>query len=300
MTPPRPPTLRPGPGSGAASSKPPAVSGAGSHVDRGVPIAPTPSLQRVRLPTQHGMGEDAAEVGADRDAEGADTVSEPGAAAGARAPASSPKIGLSPTGKAAPSRPAVPQLATSVREEVWTIVRAAVESAVAPLAEANKQLQSRLDQLERAVERERLERERLVTAAGAAVSAAQASAAAAHAIPSIPVAFDAALASAIAPAIPTPARLPVAPASEPGSAEAPPRRFAQAPSRIPGGSIPPTGFGVVVSEGPRPSLVVAGPPLTEIETPDFGKRRRMVGRLVVVGMLLGVVGALVASILSHT
>jgi hypothetical protein len=132
------------------------------------------------------------------------------------------------------------------------------------------------------------------------VAAAQASAAAARAIPSIPVAFDAVLASAVPPAIPTPARLPVAPSSEPGAAEAPPRRVAPAPSRVPGGSIPPTGFGVVVSEGRRPSFVVAGPPLTEIEIPDFGKRRRIVGRLVVVGMLLGVVGAIVATIFSHT
>lgn len=187
-----------------------------------------------------------------------------------------------------------------MREEVWTIVRAAIADATAPLAEANKELKARLDELERALQRERAERERLVTAAGAAVAAAQSGAAVARVNPPLPVAFDASLVSAVPPPIPTPPALPSAPASEPRVTSTVPRRLAPSPARVPGGSIPPTGFGVVVSDGPRPSLVVSGPPLTDIEIPDFGKRRRVVGRLVVVAMLLGVVAALVATIFSHT
>ena len=180
-------------------------------------------------------------------------------------------------------------MSTGMREEVWAIVRAAVSDAIAPFVARTKELEDRLAKAERALEQERESRLDLVAKAQAAVAAATQ----ASAMSSIPVAIG----PSVAPAAIAAAALaaPKAPRFE-----APSPVVVAAPVRVPGGSMPPTGLGVVVTEGPKRTLDLPAPhTVTEIELPDFGRGRRRMGRVVVALMLLGVVAAIVATILSR-
>ncbi len=249
-----------------------------------------------REPAAEGSADDAAwDASAD-----ADTVAN----ADIPAPAPTPPVAVprkppSPTRDAEQTAPQPAQsMSTAMREEVWAIVRAAVQDAIAPLVAQNKALEERLARAEKAVENERTERDRLVAAAKEAVVAAARPSGAPRGGGSIPVSLD--------PSIP-PAALAIGTTKLPRIEErvdltpTTPRVMPKAtmPTRVPGGSLPPTGLGVVVTEGPSPTLDLSKMGGGPIEIPDFGKRRRVMGRLLVALMLLAVTAAIVMTILSH-
>lgn len=177
-------------------------------------------------------------------------------------------------------------LSPAAREEIWTIVRAAIEEAVGPVLTRQRELEARL---------ERAERERDAAASKSRSSASAKLAATpttTAAGASIPVAFAPSLApEALAPPpVPqfdtTPTAPRAMPKAEPG------------PRPAPRGSLPPTGYGVVVSEAPKPAAPVQAETVAPFDMPDFGRRRAM-GRVVVGVLLLGVAALVVLTILSH-
>lgn len=346
-TPPRAPTQRPAPlgGASAQSPKPPAVSGAGANVARGAagkPLGPA----RARMATQIGVGMDAADLtttaaaappvaeaprapdSADDDAWGGGE--DEGAVALADAPPPVPTPTPSPValprkvGQAPPLPPPTPSpardpeqtaphpalgMSTATREEVWAIVRAAVQDAIAPVVQQNKELALRLEAAERGLERERAEREQLVAQAREAVAAAASASARppalasgphARAGASIPVMLEPSIPpgpivvpAAKAPRFDDAARLDLTPTA--------PRVMptAKMPVRVPGGSIPPTGLGVVVTPGQSADLDLSKVTVSPLEIPDFGRRRRIMGRVLVALMLMAVAAAVVMTVLSH-
>ncbi len=327
------------PASSAQSPKPPAVSGAGANVNRSAgALGPTPVRRRmptmvgvgtdpaeeptsspkpVDVPAAPDSADDAA-----WDADGAVTTTNadvpvptptPPAVAAAPPPVPTPTptpIGLPPVARKPPvasgttrdPEQTAPQTALSMsnamREEVWAIVRAAVQDAVAPLAARNRELDQRLTNAERNLERERSERERLIEQAKEAVLAASRPQPRAGGN-SIPVSIEASIPPAPlvvgAPAVPNVFL-------EGPKMQAAPRASlpaARMPAKVPGGSIPPTGLGVVVTAGPSPLLDLSRVDVGVIDLPDFGRRRRLMGRLIVGLMLVGVIAAVVMTILSH-
>lgn len=217
-------------------------------------------------------------------------------------------VGLPPVARKAPvaaggtrdPEQTAPQAALSMsnamREEVWAIVRAAVQDALAPLAARNRELEQRLTNAEKNVERERAERERLVEHAKEAVRAASLRPAAGN---SIPISLEPSIPPAPivvgAPAVPN--VFLEGPKMQSAPRAAPPA--VRMPAKVPGGSIPPTGLGVVVSAGPSPVLDLSRVDVGVIDLPDFGRRRRLMGRLIVGLMFVGVIAAVVMTILSH-
>jgi hypothetical protein len=179
---------------------------------------------------------------------------------------------------------AMPGLSSAMREQVWAIVRAAVDESIAPL-------QAKLRDVETKLER----------------AASQPKAAAP--IPAAPVTPQ---------PVPPPrlASMPPVDSSPPGpltptapivrapqAAAIPislaPAAFEAAPVTRP--SYHSTSYGIVSTPpGPPPkSIQDAADEMGAIEIPDFGRKKRIVGRVVVALMLLVVIGAIVATILSH-
>jgi hypothetical protein len=153
-------------------------------------------------------------------------------------------------------------LGSAMREEVWAIVRAAVEEAVGPLVARQRELEARLA---RAESQPRAEAPREPERA-------------AQAFASIPITTGPSLAPAASPVIP---------------------RSPAVPTSISPKSISPGSYGVIVSIAPKPSLDLehAGP--VDIGGFDGGARKRRVGQIVVVLILLIVISVVTMTVLSH-
>lgn len=171
--------------------------------------------------------------------------------------------------------PSAVPVTAAMREEVWTIVRAAVDQAVAPLGTRIKELESRL---------ERAEKSGVAAAKPPPAGPAQASSATSR-LASIPVTGV----SSIPPSL------------SPGAATS--VTFTDADVKSVRPSMPVTNLGiVVVPPGPRPAVdleAIAKQPTTDIEWNPAGNKR-MVGRVVVVLMILAVGAAVVLTIMSHS
>jgi hypothetical protein len=174
-----------------------------------------------------------------------------------------------------------------MREEVWSIVRAAVEEAMGPLVAHQRELEARLERAER--ERDAASRAR-----------------------SIPVAFGPSVAP---PAFKAPAAGPVPTFDSPPSSSqngttipdlkaAPAYQSGRARTANPmvgtGASLPPQGYGVTVVADTRASLDLENVGPIDIEGFDGGRRKRRVAGFVVFLMLLVITGAITMTVLSHS
>lgn len=169
--------------------------------------------------------------------------------------------------------PSAVPVTSAMREEVWTIVRAAVDQAVAPLGTRIKELETRLERAEK--------------------GSVQAKTA--------PVAAQASSASSRLASIPVTGLSSIPPALSPGANTS--VTFSDADVKSVRPSMPATGLGiVVVPPGPRPAIdleAIAKQPTTDIEWNPAGNKR-LVGRVVVVLMILAVGTAVVLTIMSHS
>lgn len=170
-------------------------------------------------------------------------------------------------------------MSAAMREEVWTIVRAAVDQAIAPIVTRQKELEAKL------------------AAAQAAppptlASRAQQPSTATARLASIPVQMGS--------VPPAPVIVPKA-ETAPGSSTIPDMR-APAPSQSirPKGS--PEGYGVSVTPSMRPSLDLEGITVgkDEIAAFDGGRKKKRVVKIVAVLMLLIAIAAVTLTILSQS
>ena len=156
-------------------------------------------------------------------------------------------------------------LGSAMREEVWAIVRAAVDEATRPLVAKHRELEARLERAEQ-------ERDAAVQAAKRAQAGGVATvmgAPAPRTIPDIRVSG--------------------------GDAS-----FAPSPHRPRMASMPPTGYGVSVVPGPRPTfdLDKVGP--VDIEGFDGGRAKRRVAAIVIVVMVAVFVSVVAMALASHS
>jgi hypothetical protein len=158
-----------------------------------------------------------------------------------------------------------------MREEVWAIVRAAVEEAMGPVMARQRELEARVERAERGG-----------TVGG---STRPAQAAPAVAMASIPVAFG----PSVAP-----------PAFSAKSAGAVPFVEAPQPARGPMLSLPPQGYGVTVMQSTRPTLDLDAVGPVNIDGFDGGRRKRRVAAAVVVIMLMIIIGAVTMTVISQS
>jgi hypothetical protein len=226
-------------------------------------------------------------------------------------------------------------LGAQMREEVWAIVRAAVEEAMGPLVARQRELEARVERAER-VERER-EAERakggarsgqvapqpaMQGAGGASAASRLASIGPVGGVASIPVtvapsnrppAFSAASAavprfqssqssrpapgSVIDPGDVTIRDLKVAPSYERGASAG---AVASAHPVGPRPSFAPQGYGVTVVNSPRPTLDLENVGPVDIEGFDGGRRKRRVAGVVVVLIFVLIVTVVTMAVLSHS
>jgi hypothetical protein len=178
---------------------------------------------------------------------------------------------------------AIPGLSAAMREQVWAIVRAAVDESIAPL-------QAKLRDVETKVER-----------------AASTKAAPIPVAPVTPqaVAVPARLASmppvdsSPPAAVPATPQVRVPPAAAIPISLAPVAAMEPAPLTRP--SYTSTSFGLVSHPpGPPPkSIQDAADEIALIEIPDFGRKKRIMGRVIMVFIIALVLAAIIATILSH-
>jgi hypothetical protein len=214
-------------------------------------------------------------------------------------PAPLPAAGVPASPKAATASHAMAStagLGSAMREEVWAIVRAAVEEAVGPLVARQRELEARLERAER-------EPDAGASRARAAQPAPPAASAASR------LASSGGASAAAAPTPLGPALLPaVFKPADPGTAslELPPA--AVGPSRSSGASahpvgprpsVAPQGYGVSVMTSPRASLDLDAVGPVDVYGFDGGRRKRNVARVVVVLMLLLIGGAVTMMVLSY-
>lgn len=263
----------------------------------------------------------------------------PSPRAPAVAAAHAPANPRAPARAAAPAAPApggtaamgINNLAAGMREEVWAIVRAAIDDAMGPLVARQRELEARVERAER--ERDAALRGRPAQGAqpqpftspqgggqgggaggtgGASASTAASRLAAlgpSLAMSSIPVAMGPSLAppvfSAQAPAVPTldtgsATSLPVS-----GASTIPDIKVGTGASGSgahpvgPRPSFAPTGYGVTVTRSMRPSLDLENVGPIDIEGFDGGARKRKVAGFVVILMLLLIAGAITMTVMSH-
>jgi len=158
-------------------------------------------------------------------------------------------------------------LPPEVQEQLFGVLRAALEASLVPLLEKQKELEARLETLQ----------------------------AEKRPMASIPVTVAPSLvpvAPSLAPVAPS--LVPVAPSLQPASLASLPPKTA---------SIVPTSYGFVIQpDAParRPSIEVALENVGPIDMPDFGRGRRAAGRVLVGLMLAGLLTAVAATILSYT
>ncbi len=193
-----------------------------------------------------------------------------------------------------------------MREEVWAIVRAAVEEAMGPLVARQRELEARVERAERGV----------IGASGNAATQLQ-SISPMGGPSSIPVAFGPSLAppAFIAKAPPRVPSFDNEPSSgtNPGGTTIPDLKAAPAyqsgggvaaqPARGPMQarlSLPPQGYGVTVMQSTRPTLDLDAVGPVDVDGFDGGQRKRRVGYAVVVIMLMIIIGVVTMTVLSHS
>lgn len=207
---------------------------------------------------------------------GASGLADAAAAAATAAAGSSPSLQGQTRGAA---------LSSATREEIWSIVRAAVEQAVAPVVAKQKDIEARIDR----AERDTTKQPELGSRAPAPIpfSRAPEAEAPSRAAPTMRTQVIEVPATPVLPADAFPH-------------DDPPVSRSKSPSVRP--SFSATSYGLVMAHppGPRPGIDLdmsnVGP---IVDMPDFGRGRRVVGRLVIGLLLLGVAGAILATILSH-
>jgi hypothetical protein len=225
-------------------------------------------------------------------------------------PAALPATGVV-RGISAPSAATQAGLATGMREEVWAIVRAAVEEAMGPLVARQRELVARVERAERERDAELAKGARAVHAAPApALPAGPAPGSAASKLASIgpttfaPSSIPVAFGPSVAPPTFTVADAAV-PTFEPATASAtiPDIKMPATASAHPVGprpSLPPTGYGVTVTTSPRASLDLEAVGPVDIEGFDGGRRKKRVAGVVVVMILLLIAGLVTMTALSHS
>jgi hypothetical protein len=201
-------------------------------------------------------------------------------------------------GAAAALANATAAMSPAAREEVWVIVRAAVDQAVAPVLARQKEIEARLERA--AAQVAAAQASAIAQAASQAAPATLASRAGSTAtarLASIPVQMG-----SLSPT-PPPARADTAPTSSTVPdmrsplASQPPRTTSARPS------LPATGYGVVVvPPAVRASLDLEGVSFSADEMKGFdgGKSKRRVVTFVVVVLLAVAIFAVTMTILSHS
>jgi hypothetical protein len=173
--------------------------------------------------------------------------------------------------------PSIEGLPPALQEQLFGVLHAALNASLLPLLQKQQELEARLEWLNRAEER----------ALAAASTAAHQAAPAAMQARGRAAQFEASVTPAAAPAV----------SFVPSVTPEPTKSVA------PTASIAPTSYGFVITPDgppPRPAIEVALENVGPIDVPDFGSGRRRAGRLLVALMLAGVVGAILATILSYT
>ena len=228
----------------------------------------------------------------------------PPADAPARAPAlpaARPAVPAAPTASAAQTG-----LGSAMREEVWAIVRAAVDEAVSPLLVRNRELEARVERAERFADAAKGAARPII---GAGIPAAATPLVGASAASKL-----AALAPSMAPVhvslAPSAAPNPFPPRADltPGSETTPDLKVPPAPAVPaiahpvgPRPSLPPAGsYGVTVMTSMRPSLDLESVGAVDISGFDGGRSKRRVATAVVVIMLLIVASVVTMTLLSHS
>jgi len=198
-------------------------------------------------------------------------------------------------------------LGSAMREEVWAIVRAAVDEAVSPLLVRNRELEARVERAERFAD----------AAKGAArpIIGAGIPAAAAPLAPPVAGASAASKLAALAPSMapvhvsiapslapnPFPPRVDLTPGAETAPDLKPPAVPAVAHPVGPRPTLPPAGsYGVTVMPSMRPSLDLESVGAVDISGFDGGRSKRRVATAVVVIMLLIVASVVTMTLLSHS
>lgn len=161
-----------------------------------------------------------------------------------------------------------------MREEVWAIVRAAVEEATGPLLARQRELEGRLERAERG-----------------ATAAAQLSAALNATPPPLPPPVV-----RMSPAVPSYDQAPGS-VTNPGGYQGSTQHAAQPLG--PRASIPPTGYGVSVMNSVRPTLDLESVGPVDIDGFDGGRAKRRVTIVVVVVMVILIASVIAMSVLSH-
>lgn len=218
-----------------------------------------------------------------------------------------------------------------MREEVWAIVRAAIDDAMGPLVARQRELEARVERAER--ERDAALRGRPAQetppapppqagghSGGTGTGGASASTAASRlaalgpslALSSIPVAMGPSLAPPAfnAQAAPVPrfdagsatisSGVPVSGASTIPDIKVGSGASASGGHPVgPRPSFAPTGYGVTVTQSTRPSFDLQNVGPIDIEGFDGGARKRKVAGFVVILMLLLIAGAITMTVMSH-
>ena len=162
-----------------------------------------------------------------------------------------------------------------MREEVWAIVRAAVEEATGPLLARQRELEGRLERAERG-----------------ATATAKLSAALNATPPPPPVVR-------MSPAVPSYDQAPGS-VTNPGGYQGSTSLAQPAAQPLgPRASIPPTGYGVSVMTSVRPTLDLESVGPVDIDGFDGGRAKRRVAIVVVVIMILLIASAIAMSVLSY-
>lgn len=220
--------------------------------------------------------------------------------------------GASRTAGTTASAMATGGLGSAMREEVWAIVRAAVEEAMGPLVARQRELEGRVERAERfadAASRGRQAGAGIPNAAPQTAPQGGGGSTATSRLASIPVAFSPSVAPpAFAAPSPLLPRTEIAPASvtNPGMETIPDLAASRSPAMAHPGprpampSLPPTGtYGVTVMESIRPKLDLDAVGDVDIAGFDGGRRKRMVGIAVVIIMLLIIAGVVTMTLASH-
>ena len=241
--------------------KSPATSPATQAPGTNVPPTPnSPGTTRGPYPTSPGIGTDAAPR-----ATGSEP--KPGAGAGPR-----------------PGAQGAAALPSAMREEVWAIVRAAVEEAVSPLVAKQRELEARAERAERFAEAAKATGKPI----GAGIPQAISATGTIIGVPPPKIT----LAATPQPSIPVTA---ISLAPDAAISDIPPAPRAPALR-----SLPPTdSYGVTVMPSTRPQLNLDAVGAVDISGFDGGRRKKMVGRAVVVIILAIVVGLVTMTLLSH-
>lgn len=179
-----------------------------------------------------------------------------------QAPAPAPAEPRASTAGQGPGTEPLAGLPLEVQEQLFGVLRAALDASLLPLLEKQKALEARLDGLNQAAQRD----------AGGAI------------------------ASAVTPSL-APVSLPFSLDVKPSDAAA-----SDPPPSVKASLVPTSYGFVIAPEGPvrRPSIELALENVGPIDVPDFGRGRRSAGSVLVALLVAGMFAAVAATILSYT